>query len=74
MGPKQTSPGLSSMAMMILSLTSNKSKGKFHKMGRKMQRNERLRSHTMGMFEREAIDADQIRALVIEEELHRHRR
>jgi hypothetical protein len=40
MGPKQISLGLSSMAMVILSLTSYKSKGKFHKMGRKMQRNE----------------------------------
>jgi hypothetical protein len=28
----------------------------------------------MGMFEREAIDEDQIRALVVEEELRLHRR
>jgi hypothetical protein len=58
MGPNRTSPGLSSMAMVILSLTPYKSKVKFHKMGRKMQRNEQLRSRTMGMFEREAIDED----------------
>jgi hypothetical protein len=28
----------------------------------------------MGMFEREAIDADQVRAPDVEEELRRHRR
>jgi hypothetical protein len=35
MGPRQMSPSLSSMAMVILSLTSYKCKGKFYEMGGK---------------------------------------
>jgi hypothetical protein len=61
------------MAMVILSLMLYKCKGKFYEMGRKMQRNEQLKSRTRVMFEREAIDEDQICAPVVEEELRRRR-
>jgi hypothetical protein len=46
--------------MVILSLASYKFKEKFYEMGQKMQRDEQLRSRTIGMFAREAIDEEYI--------------
>jgi hypothetical protein len=57
------SPGLSSIVMVILSLTSYKRKRKSYKMrtgnkGRKMQRDEQWKFRTAGMLVRVAIEAD----------------